>query len=130
MVTSIFLAKLFGLFFVILGLSAMLHPKRLQNIFIELKKSPVLMFMTSFVLLIMGIALVISHSIFVLDWRLLITVLCWIVFLKSAACLILPEKWIENPHRLLEHPGFYYSVSIIYLLLGAFMIYHGFFCQA
>ena len=123
---SIFLAKVLGIYLLVIGLSMLINGKTIKPLLINVINDPSLLFVTGFIALILGILLVVSHNIWVADWRIVITLVAWMALLKGiirTACpqfaLNASKKWIEN--------SFNYNISmILVLLIGLFLSYHGF----
>ncbi len=123
---SIFLAKVLGIYLLVIGLSMLINGKTIKPLLTNIINDPSLLFVTGFIALILGILLVVSHNIWAADWRIVITIVAWMALLKGIIRIACPQfafnaskKWVEN--------SFNYNISmILVLLIGLFLSYHGF----
>ena len=83
METSIFLAKVIGLVSVISTAAVLIRYKESLALEDEAVKSPGIIYLSGFAILMLGVLLVVSHSVWTFDWRLVITIVGWLVFLKG-----------------------------------------------
>ena len=91
MTTSIFLAKAFSLYFLIMGLAIIVRRKKFQEVFTEFLSNQTCLFLTAIITVILGILLVIAHPMFTADWRSVITALAWLTLIKGLVYLFVPE---------------------------------------
>ena len=127
MVVSLFLAKALGLYFLIVGLGLVLNMSQMKVMMSEILKDRALLFVTGFMALIIGILMVISHNIWLMDWRVVITVTAWLSLFKGIALIMFPQKAIEINQKFITNDKLYYTMSVIVVLIGVFLSYHGFF---
>jgi len=123
---SIFLARVFGLYLLIVGLAMLFNRKVILIAVNNMLQQPGLLFFSAIVTLILGILLLEWHNIWIASWPVVITVLSWLVFVKGALRVLYPQidqKW----GKAYENSGFYYSMSVITVALGIFLVYQGFF---
>lgn len=122
---SIFLAKAFAIYFVIMGLIMLIRRKVFQEALTQLTNNRGSIFLIAIVTLILGIILVLFHPEFTKDWRSVITVLCWLTLLKGIVNLLIPEKMLLISQKLLANRVFYYIDGVIILALGVYLGYCG-----
>ena len=123
---SIFLAKVLGLYFLIVSLGMIFNAGRFKPLIIDLIKSPALMFLTGFLALIIGILLVVSHNIWTADWRVVITILAWLSLIKGTIRIMVPQFAVKTIKKCTENNISYYISGLITLGIGLFLIYHGY----
>ncbi|MEK7640521.1 MAG: hypothetical protein AAB389_00795 [Patescibacteria group bacterium] len=125
METSIFLAKVIGLVAVIASLAMLLRYRKMIEMEIEVTKIPGLMFFAGFMLVILGALMVVSHNIWVADWRIAITILSWSMLLKGTARMFFPEavKYMIEKKRTVR---WFIVGEIVVFLVGLFLMYQGF----
>ncbi len=124
--TTLFLAKVFGLYFTIFSLFALFRHDafiaRIESVVGDLGDRTILAIVT----LIIGILLVVSHNVWLANWTVLITLFCWLIFIKGILRLFCLEsdkkmtEWFKKPVTL-------YVTMIIMLLFGLFFLWKGFF---
>lgn len=121
---SNFLAELWGITIVVVSFALLINPKRLEGLFTEVKNEATMTFL-GVITLIIGIAMVLAHNVWVLDWRVAITILGWLTLLKGLDLLFLPERmkerWPKMKNRL-------WLLIFTFLFLGGLVLaYLGFF---
>lgn len=122
---SIILAKILGLYFLAIGFAFILNPDRFKRIYIQTMKDENFLFLGAILALLIGALIISVHNKWVLGWPVIITVLGWWSLIKGYALFIYPDSikyfsFIQN-----RSITFYRTVSLIYLLLGLFLIYKG-----
>lgn len=130
---SIFLAKAFGLYLIIISASMMLNVKRMKSIIADYFASPALLLLGGAIALILGILLILTHNIWKLDWRLIITLLAWLTFIKGFMYVVFPlqtSKMMAKFTQVMRNPIRYNIIFAIYFLVGAVLCYVGFFLKA
>ena len=126
MENSIFIARILGLYLTIFGLLVLLRPAQFRAIVNAYMESPPIVFLGGIVGLIMGIILVVSHNIWAADWRVVITILSWIILIKGINHLFFPSVPRKMARTLLGS-SWILVPGAIDLLLGLFLVYKGFF---
>ena len=126
METSIFLARVIGLIGIISTLAIIFNYKKSLAFDAEAIKNPLLSYLSGFLFLILGVLLVVSHSVWVFDWRLIITLLGWIILLKGVGRIFFPlavRRLIEKK----KNNRIFFLGEIVVLLLSLYLLYRGFF---
>ena len=125
--TSIFLAKLMGLYFIIAGLFILIKHKSLRQMTYALVQDTPSMFVASFFAIIMGLLLVLNHNIWTGGWTIIITIFSWIVLLKGLFMLFMPQRIaLKMVKSFTERQNWYVVYGIIVLILGLYMASKGF----
>ena len=91
---SIFLAKFWGWYFIIFFLILSLNPKRIQQIFEDLKDQKFII-ITAFIAIIIGLLNILIHNLWVNDWRLIITLIGWAALFEGLLLFIFPSSTIN-----------------------------------
>jgi uncharacterized membrane protein YbaN (DUF454 family) len=126
MYMSIFLARIFGLYLLFMGVALLLKRKWFQKTLDDFFNNRAALFLAAIFTLILGIILVVSHSIFIWNWQFLVTLLAWLTLLKGLLYLFIPEKTAALSRGMMKHAGAYYISACICCLLGAYLLYQGF----
>ncbi len=126
MVLSIFLAKTIGLYLVIVSAAFMLKANELKPMILDMLKNPSLVLFSGILALIFGILIVVSHNVWVMDWRVIITLLGWLTLLKGVVRLFYPEFVMRKAIMCIENKAFYTIMMLITLLIGLVLLYFGY----
>ena len=88
---SIFLAKVVGLYLLIIGLGMLINIKEFEPLIRQAMKDKLLIFLSGTMALLLGLLVVLSHNVWTPDWRGLITLLGWLTLLKGLMRVLLPS---------------------------------------
>lgn len=72
--------------------------------------------------LILGLILILLHSVWELNWAGLITVIGWLLFLKHLILLIFAAKIRPLLQKIID-ASWYETASIIWLVIGLYLLY-------
>jgi hypothetical protein len=103
MPTSIFLAKLIGPVMLIAGIAMLVNRKELDVIAQELLRSHLLFLLLGLIDLSIGLAIVLTHNVWVADWRVVITLLGWLLIARGAVRLLIPDQVKPLGEKLLKN---------------------------
>ncbi len=124
--TSIFLARVIGLVSVISAAAVMARYKENLELEEEAVKSPLLAYLSGFLIMILGVVLVVTHQVWTLDWRGLITVLGWMVLFKGIGRIFFPNAVRRMIEQKKTNKKFILG-EIAVLIIGLYLVYYGFF---
>lgn len=128
MIVSIFLARVLGLYFIIVSLAVLFRFKYFQTAYDELVVSKANVLFGAVLSLIVGILIVVAHPIFIWNWRLLITVMGYLTLIKGIMLLFFPEYTIKFKRSMMSNRSLYFILIVIFLLIGLVFAYRGFVC--
>ncbi|GAA4241339.1 MULTISPECIES: hypothetical protein [Winogradskyella] len=92
--SSVFLAKFWGWYLIIFFLILSLNPKRIKQIFNDLKDEKFLIIF-SFMAIIIGLLNVIFHNIWEPNYTLIITLIGWTSLFLGLALFMFPKKTVK-----------------------------------
>ena len=116
---SIFLAKFWGWYLIIFFFILSFNPKRIKQIFEDLKDEKFLI-ISSFVAIIIGLLNILFHNIWEPNYKLIITLIGWISLFIGLTLFVLPKQtvsWLKFTNVKF--------VQVIYMLLfflGLFLL--------
>lgn len=120
---SNYLAEVWGITIVVVSLALLIKPKRLEKLFAEMEDEAT-MFLWGKVSLVIGIAMVLIHNLWVKDWRIIVTILGWLSLLKGLDVLFLPghmrKRWAKMENRQWR------LIFVFLLFIGLVITYLGF----
>jgi len=126
MAISIFIARLLGPVFVLVGIGLIFKRETFRVILRQFLQSPVLLYLAGFFGLLAGLALVLTHNIWSFDWRLLITLIGWITFVRAIVTIFLPDRIVAIGNAVLDHGAAFVAAGVINLSIGLLLSYFGF----
>ncbi|SDT88217.1 hypothetical protein SAMN04487762_0234 [Polaribacter sp. Hel1_33_78] len=89
--SSIFLAKFWGYYLLIFFIILSFNPKRIRQIFADLKDEKFLIIL-SFLSIIIGLLNILVHNIWESNWKLIITLIGWAALFIGLALFIFPKR--------------------------------------
>jgi hypothetical protein len=119
MENSIFLAKFWGWYLIIFFFILSLNPKRIKQIFEDLKDEKFLI-ISSFVAIIIGLLNILFHNIWEPNYKLVITLIGWMSFFIGLSLFIFPKQTVSKLEIVNVK-----LVQVIYVLLffvGLFLL--------
>ncbi|NGX56786.1 MAG: hypothetical protein K1060chlam5_01032 [Candidatus Anoxychlamydiales bacterium] len=122
-----FLAKLFGLVFLFLGIALFSKPQDYQSTAKEIAKSNAFMTLISLIPLVIGVSLIISHNLWIKNWPVIITVIGWFIFLCGIIRLFFHRHVMKYMGKQANNKSFFVSVGILLFIFGAYLASKGFF---
>ncbi|MBT4722711.1 hypothetical protein HN958_02000 [Candidatus Falkowbacteria bacterium] len=126
MFVSLYLAKIFGLLFIIFAIGIILNVKHYRKVTRNLIKDEESLFVVGFISTLIGLLLVNYHNYWGFDWYVLITIFGWMSLLKGLFMIIFPKqfykqlKWFTNEKYILP-------ASIVMMIVGFYLVYISFF---
>jgi hypothetical protein len=119
---TILLSKVFGIYFVIVGLFLILRQGHFRSIVVLFVEEPVLRFMMGIIMLIGGLFLVVSHQ----DWSDFnagfISLLGWLVLFKALLYLNLSNSAVRKWTGWFKIKGVAGTVAgLVYIALGVYL---------
>jgi phosphoglycerol transferase MdoB-like AlkP superfamily enzyme len=124
---SIFLAKIFSIYLVIVSIAILINKDVYLKAVREMVNDAGVMFLSAIITLILGILLITVHNLWVFDWRIVITLLGWLIFIKGAVRILFP-KWIKPmTDKVMDNYVGFYITCVLSLIIGLYLGYYGFF---
>jgi hypothetical protein len=125
METSLFLAQLFGVWFLVAGVGLWLNRSDFKKLVDDFSKSPALVYTMAMFILGVGILLVLSHNVWEGGWPVIITVLAWGTAIKGAAYLLWPKETLKFAKSFVS-AGVMNWACLLTIVLGGYLTYVGF----
>jgi len=123
---EIFLAQLFGIYFVVVGAIVLVRRKSMMPTVNDLAHNRPLLFTIALIELVAGIALVLVYP--TLSWTLegLIALIGWMLLVEAIFYLALPSKYVQRFVRSFNTPGWYVGGGLLSVVMGLYLISVGF----
>lgn len=129
METAVIIAKIWSIYFILITIWCLVMRDTLVKLTNKIIRSVEYAFLQSLITVGLGIVLVVNYSYWVLDWRLMITIVHWIVFIKGLFLLFFPDNVLRITKKLLKKNK-YISLIVINGIIGCYFIYFGFICSS
>jgi len=124
---TIILAKIFGIYLVVSGLSLIINREWYYKAMHEVANNNGVMMLIGLVTLILGAIAVSFHNHWTEDWRVVITLLCWLVLIGGVVRTLFPTFIQGMADKMRFKPNFINSASVFSIAVGCWLIYMGFF---
>ncbi len=119
------LAQFFGLYLAIVGLAFLFRPRSIKTAGWQLTSQPAVLLLSSIVTLLLGIALVLLHNLWVADWRIILTLIAWLTLIKGIFLLYFPQK-AELIMGVLQNKTTMVLVGLVAISIALILLCHGF----
>jgi hypothetical protein len=97
-----------------------------RDILHEFIRSATLVYLAGFLGLLAGMALALTHNVWVLDWRLIITLIGWITIGRALITIFQPQWIVTAGTRVLENCRVFVGAAATNLILGLVLSYFGY----
>ena len=123
---SIMYAKIYGIYFLFVGLALIVNPERLRAWYEDIFKESRRVLFGGTISLLIGSIIFATHNHIVADWPLIITLIgYWGIF--AGAGSLLSDKFIHLFKFMIKSSGLVYRLSgLFWAILGVFLITKGF----
>jgi hypothetical protein len=126
MVSSIVLAKILGFYLVIISIALLINLPMYRTNIKNMINDETSMILGGFIALIVGLLIVVGHNVWAYNWQVIITIVGWMALLKGVFILATPKLAKDINLKFLEIKLAYPVTLVITLLMGLFLLYHGF----
>lgn len=122
---SLFLAKVIGLYLVIVALLLLFNKRGVRYLF-DIYQNPEAVFLTGVVELFLGLALVVSHNTWTWNFQVIITVVGWTLLVRGLGRVAFPERTVRMLERFKTQKALMTILLIVVGVIGAYLAYMGF----
>ena len=127
MANSIFLAKLMGPVMLAVGIGVLVNGNAFRSLAEEALCSRALIFLSGLITMSVGLAIVLTHGVWVASWPVLITILGWLMTVGGAARIVCPQSTEKLGHAMLASKMALPIAGGVWIVLGAIFIVFGYF---
>lgn len=124
--SSVFLARLIGPLFFVIGVIIVTQPSRIRTIGRELLQGEAVIFMAGMITLVAGLAMVNVHNLWVSDWRVVITLFGWISVAAGIFRMACPGLVKSVGGQMMDHKVAMTIGGVVAAVLGLFLSYQGY----
>jgi hypothetical protein len=118
MATSVFLARLIGPVALVAAISLFMNTAAYRAMAQEFMRSPALIYLSGLLTMTAGMAIVLSHNVWVANWPVLITIFGWLAVIGGAVRIALPDQTRKVGETMLGKPMAMQIGGAIWLAIG------------
>jgi hypothetical protein len=126
METSLFLAKLIGPLLLAISAAVLVNQDNMRDMARDFLEHRGLIFLAGILTLLGGLAIVITHNVWVLGWPVIITIFGWLSVIGGAFRIIFPDSVKAMGAAMLEKRGVLTGAGIVEGIIGAWLCYVSF----
>lgn len=119
-------AQVIGLFLVIMTIIMVVRADYYRKLMMNLNADSGLIPVSASIVLVFGLSLIVMHNVWVWESDTLITIVAWVLVIKSVLWLALPERMVVMSHKLYGS-YMYYIVAFIIAVVGVLLMTHGYY---
>ena len=110
----------------LVGISLLMNEATFRKMALEFLRSPALIFFSGMILMPAGLAVVLSHNVWVLNWPVIVTLLGWTAVISGALRVFAPDRALKIGKKALASKEFTTAAAAVWLVIGAVLCYFGF----
>lgn len=118
---TIFLARFRGSLFIILGLATIL--KGFLGKVITYTDDKTITISTGYITFLLGLATVVAHNVWTMDWRVTITILGWTTIFKGIEKIAFPNRINKTAQKFKSHQSIW---GFVILIIGSWYFWMSF----
>jgi hypothetical protein len=126
MSNSVFIARLIGPVMLVIGLAVLVNQRAFRELAEEFLASRALLFLSGLLIMPAGLAIVLTHNIWVADGRVMITLFGWLNLIGGAVRLFAPAYVMQTGRAMLKRPYFIPMAAAIWIAAGSLFCIFGF----
>jgi len=123
---SIFLARLLGPLLLFPGIGLLINPRVFRTMATEVVGKVTLVYLFGLTDLAGGLAVVLTHNVWVASWRVLITLIGWLMLIRGAARVLATDWVMGYGAKIVRNKQLYPVSGTVLVLLGLVLCYFGY----
>ena len=124
-VQSFVLSQIFGLYLIIMGILLYSRVDYFRQLVRNLKPHDSIIFLAASMGLFFGLCLVNFHNVWEFKPRVVITLICWYVLIKSLVWLAMPEEVLAYTQKIFAGSRYYWFTGTV-MAVGVVLVGRGF----
>ena len=126
METSLFLAKLLGPLLLAISAAVLINQDNMRDMATDFLEHRGLIFLAGILTLLGGLAIVLTHNVWVLGWPVLITIFGWLSVIGGVFRIVFPDSVKSMGAAMLQKRHVLTIGGIVQGVLGAWLCYVGY----
>lgn len=123
---DLFLAQLFGLYFIIVGAAVLIRKRSLMPTMRELVNNTPVLLTIALLEIAAGLSIVLAQPQITADWMGIISAIGWMLLVEGVLYLTLPTKAVQKFAKNFSTPGWTMAGGVLALVAGGYLAYIGF----
>lgn len=124
--SSFIVGQVLGLYMLIMAIVMLSRANYYKDLIQRITLDDLSLWIGSSFSLLLGIFLVVIHNVWVLEPRVLVTIIAWLILIKAILWLALPEKMLEYSQKVYDGAG-YYIIAVLMAIVGILILTRGFY---
>jgi hypothetical protein len=126
MQTSVFLARLLGPLLLAVGVGILLNPNAFRALANEVVRSVTLIYLFGLIDFAAGLAIVLTHNVWVANWPVLITLIGWLMLIRGALRVLIPATIMGYAAKIIRSKQLVPAAGVVTGILGLVLCYFGY----
>ena len=126
MPAAVFMARLLGPTFVVIGAGILLNETFYAAMMVEAVHSPTLIYFAGVMALVPGLAMLNVYRAWTADWRVIVTILGWLMVIGGILRIVLPQIVATLATDIYSGSAALSIVAVIVLVLGGYLSFEGY----
>ena len=126
MQVSAFIARLMGPMLLINAVAILVNRRGFQDMIAGATRNPSVIYLTGLLTLLAGLLVVEFHNVWVLDWRVLVTIVGWLGILGGIARIVFPAGMAALGEKMVSRDSLMVGGAIVSILLGGTLTIKGY----
>lgn len=126
METSLFLARLMGPAAIVMGAAMLINPVNMREMANDFLKHRGLIFLAGILTLVAGLAIVLTHNVWVAGWPVIITIIGWLSVVGGIFRIVFPDSVKSIGEAMLQLSGGLTAAGVAMALIGGTLCYVGY----
>jgi hypothetical protein len=122
----VFIARLVGPLFVVLGLGCLINQTAYADMIGQAVLVPVVIYMSGLMSFLAGVAMLNGYHAWTVDWRIIITILGWLLVVAGIIRIMLPVAAVVLAITVYSEGYAMAIAGIIILIIGSFLSFKGY----
>jgi uncharacterized membrane protein len=123
---AVLIARLIGPLFAVLGIGMLANQTLYAEMIPEAVRIPTLIYLSGLLALAAGLAMLNFHRAWTADWRVIITVLGWMMVIAGVIRIVLPRLTASLATTIYSGPAAIAIGGAVVLVLGGFLSFKGY----
>ncbi len=123
---AVFIARLIGPSLVVIGVGVSLNEANYAAMITEAAHSPTLIYLSGLLTLPLGLAILNVYRAWTADWRVVITILGWLLAIGGVIRIVLPQFTATLATALYSTSAGLTVFAVVMLVLGGYLSFEGY----